>query len=156
MKKIIFILPFLFLLFSIELFAQDAPSGYTTHYGLREWAENANPAADSLNQNWKDIDRVLYDLILTLDTKQFVIRNDTLAVSDSASGKAAFSGTDTSVTVTVPGLDSLDVVVVTAEGWANNNNLSVYPTDGSFDVRRVSSGAVNGLKFNWVWIRKYQ
>lgn len=56
MKKLIFLL----LVLSAEVFAQTAPSGYTPIVRLRKWASGANPSADSLNQNWTDIDTNLY------------------------------------------------------------------------------------------------
>ena len=72
---------FVLLLIPITIFSQDAPIDHTTHYGLREWEENANPSADSLNQNWKDIDQELYDLIVTTDTSNLIIKNDTLMLN---------------------------------------------------------------------------
>lgn len=35
------------------------PTDYTKNYKLRMWAQRANPSADSLNQNWKDIDSIV-------------------------------------------------------------------------------------------------
>ena len=46
-------------LFSAGLYAQTAPSGYTTNFSFRKWASGANPSADSLNANWADIDRAI-------------------------------------------------------------------------------------------------
>lgn len=57
MKKhlILFLLCLAF--FTVELLqAQTAPSGYTTNFRFRKWAQGANPGADSLNANWTDID----------------------------------------------------------------------------------------------------
>src|SRR3990167_5734555 len=41
---------------SAGLWAQTAPSAYTTNYRIRQWASGANPSADSLNANWTLID----------------------------------------------------------------------------------------------------
>lgn len=49
----------IFLLIAINIYAQTPPSGYTPNYKLRLWAQGARPSADSLNQNWKDIDSVI-------------------------------------------------------------------------------------------------
>ena len=38
------------------------PSGYTPHYKFRMWSQGARPSADSLNQNWKDIDSVIFSV----------------------------------------------------------------------------------------------
>ena len=53
MKQLLSILLFLL---PLELLAQSAPSGYTTNFGLRKYAQGANPGADSLNANWTAID----------------------------------------------------------------------------------------------------
>lgn len=42
------------------LYAQTAPNGYTPNFRFRMWAQGANPSADSLNANWKDIDHQIY------------------------------------------------------------------------------------------------
>lgn len=61
MKQLLLIL----IIFSIEIFSQvSSPSGYTTNYGLRKYAQGANPSADSINANWDTIDskiKVAYD-----------------------------------------------------------------------------------------------
>lgn len=42
------------------IYAQPTPpSGYTPNYKFRLWGQNARPSADSLNQNWLDIDNVI-------------------------------------------------------------------------------------------------
>lgn len=42
---------------TVEIFSQvTSPSGYTTNYGYRKWAQGANPSADSLNANWDELD----------------------------------------------------------------------------------------------------
>lgn len=60
MRKIFAILVILFV--AVNLSAQDFPSGYTPNYGLRMYAEEANPSSDSLNQNWQDVDNAIYQI----------------------------------------------------------------------------------------------
>lgn len=43
-----------------SVFSQATPSGWTTNYRLRKYAAGVNPGADSLNQNWIDIDTEIY------------------------------------------------------------------------------------------------
>lgn len=50
----------LIFLCSVVTWSQTAPSGYTSHYGLRKWATGAHPSSDSINANWTDIDEILY------------------------------------------------------------------------------------------------
>lgn len=59
MKKLLLLL---LLIISTNCIAQvtTPPSGRTTHYGLRMYAQHATPSADSLNQNLKDIDSAIY------------------------------------------------------------------------------------------------
>lgn len=157
MKKLLLIFITLLAFSTIELFAQDAPSGYTVHYSFRKWAENANPSSDSLNQNWVDIDQVLYDLIVYTDINQLAIVNDTLRYANDMSGQGAFVGTATSAVVSVTGIDSFDVVIVTPREATPGANdlLGVTVTNNQFTVNRPATGT-SDLKFNWVWIRKYQ
>lgn len=75
MKNILFAAIFLLLL-SIITFSQTAPNGYTTHFGLRMWGTGATPTADSLNQNWKDIDSYIYN---NLFNKLSRVREDTIS-----------------------------------------------------------------------------
>lgn len=59
--------------------AQDDPAGRTTHYQIRMWNEGDNPSADSLNQNWIDLDSLLYDGRVFVDTTTYLyVQNDTL------------------------------------------------------------------------------
>lgn len=45
------------IILTVEIFSQvTSPSGYTTNYGYRKWAQGANPSADSLNANWDELD----------------------------------------------------------------------------------------------------
>jgi hypothetical protein len=58
-KKLILV----FVLFYAIGFSQTTPpSGYTPHYKFRMWSQGARPSADSLNQNWKDIDSVIFSV----------------------------------------------------------------------------------------------
>jgi len=134
----------------------DEPAEYTEHYNLPIYQLLSNPGG-WINRSQSKVDSLLNALIVLTDYYQQVIRNDTLVFSDSLSGKGQFSGQDTSVTITMfDTFDSLDVVIAFPESHgADANLLSVYPTDGSFDVRRAPGGTAD-LKFNWIWIRKYQ
>ena len=58
MKQLLFA-SLIFLTASLEA-QTSAPSAYTTYYGFRQWASGANPSADSLNQNWADLDSVIH------------------------------------------------------------------------------------------------
>lgn len=72
-KKILLIL-----LIPIIVYAQTSPpSGYTTHYKFRMWAQGARPSADSINQNWKDIDSVIYMVSqsVTIDTTDIAYKS---------------------------------------------------------------------------------
>lgn len=50
------------LFYAIGLPQTTPPSGYTPHYKFRMWSQGARPSADSLNQNWKDIDSVVFSV----------------------------------------------------------------------------------------------
>lgn len=69
-----------------EVMGQAAPSGYTTNFRLRKYVQGANPGADSLNQNWTDIDRAIRrpywpdSTSTSLDPVEFFRYNDTLRV----------------------------------------------------------------------------
>lgn len=57
------------LLLAVEAFAQPStPSGYTTNYGLRMYAEGAYPTADSLNANLIAIDAQIKNRDLRVDS----------------------------------------------------------------------------------------
>ena len=155
MKKIILAL-LLFVIFIPGLYGQDDPSGHTEHYSLRKWAENANPSADSLNANWDDIDSVLYDLIVSIDSNHFKIEDDELKLSDTMAGTDAFTTTATTCTVAVSGMEEGDVVVLTpvSNAFDADDQLSVTVEEGQFIVTRNSDGT-SDLEFNWIWIKKY-
>lgn len=61
MKKLFYLI--LFFICSNFIFAQfDAPKDYTKYYGFRLYAQGDKPGADSINQNYVDIDQALEDL----------------------------------------------------------------------------------------------
>lgn len=72
---------FFFFVAATTLFFFDPPSLYTKYYRLRGWELDENPSADSLNQNWVDVDSLLNELIVFTDTNQMKIENDTLKFS---------------------------------------------------------------------------
>jgi len=156
-KFLLKIIIFFVMIFIVDIQAQDAPTGYTEHFGYRKWAENANPSADSLNQNMEDIDLDMYNGIINTDSLQFIILNKVLIFSPYASGMAAFTGTDQYDTIRVPGIDSLDVVNVSIRESipTTNDLLGVFLKADTLIVKRPASGTP-GLKWNWSWIKKYQ
>ncbi len=135
----------------------DLPYGYTPHYGLYIFRLLSNPGG-RINTNTKDIDSLLYSLIVYTDTNQMVIRNDTLVMASYMSGTHSFVGTVGSDSVAVPNMDSLDIIIVTALASAYNVNdiLFVQEHTGYFKVYRNSTGGTSGLSYNWIWKRNYQ
>lgn len=80
-KKNILIL----ILICAGLYAQTSPpSGYTPHYKFRMWSQGARPSADSLNQNWKDIDSVIYSVSqsVTIDTTDIAYKSKVNVFTD--------------------------------------------------------------------------
>lgn len=134
----------------------DPPAEYTTWYTLRIFELLSNPGG-GYNRNMRDIDSLLYELVVYTDSKQLWIENDTLKISDSTAGMSAFTGQEQYDTVLVPGLDSLDVVVLTARESVPgaNDDLSAKCLPDTLIAQRAASGT-SGLKWNWVWVRKYQ
>ena len=126
----------------------------TQYYGLYIFRLLSSPGGW---RNWQTekIDSLLHALVVYTDSTQMYIQNDTLVFSNQMSGKSSFNSTDTSKTITLSGFDSLDVVIVTPEGYAGSSAeaLYVYGKSGSFDVRRKSGGRT-GLKFNYIYIKK--
>lgn len=84
-----------FMLISSNLTAQyQDPSSYTSHYNLRMWAQGDNPSADSLNQNWKDLDTYLWDLVVVADPRYFEWKTDsqdTLTLKTTDFGTIGFA-----------------------------------------------------------------
>ena len=103
------------------------------------------------------LDSALATFYTYTDTKQLIVKHDTLIISDTASGLASFDTTATSDSIAITGIDSLDVVVVTPHGQTYNINdvLFVDEHTGYFKVYRNSSGT-SGLKYSYIWIHKYQ
>jgi hypothetical protein len=166
MKKLLFV----FVLLSASLYAQskvgttftpydttgwNPPQDSTLHYKLPIYRLLSNPGG-WINISQVKIDSLLNALIVYTDTKQLVIQNDTLVISDSASGQHAFTTTATSDSIAVVGLDSLDIVVVSPCGTVYNVNdlLYVHEHTGYFKVWR-NAGGTSGLIYNWIWIRKH-
>jgi len=164
MKKILFII----VLFTGLMFPQgltrslfdttgwSLPGGYSQYYNLYYYTLLSNPGG-RINLNTKKLDSLLHALIVFTDTKQLYIRNDTLVISDTASGIHAFTSTDSVDSVAIAGFDSLDVLVASPMKAAYNVNdiLFIEKRTGYFKVWRNSGGS-SGLKYNWIWIRKYQ
>lgn len=58
---------FFFASFAVkDVEAQTVPNGYTPNFRFRMWSQGANPSADSLNANWKDVDHQIYERGWTL------------------------------------------------------------------------------------------
>ena len=132
------------------------PAGYTPYYGLYIFNLLSNPGG-RINLNTQKIDSLLHALIVYTDTKNLIIRNDTLIISDTASGIHAFTSTNNVDSVAIVGFDSLDVLIASPMEAAYNVNdiLFIEKRTGYFKVWRNSGGS-SGLKYNWIWIRKYQ
>src|SRR3990167_10078545 len=60
MKRIAFALFMFYCLLLADSFTQAVPSGWTTHYRFRKYAQGANPGADSLNANVDAFDDNIY------------------------------------------------------------------------------------------------
>lgn len=133
----------------------DAAAEYTSHYGLRIFELLSNPGGLP-NRNMRDIDSLMYELVVYTDSVQLEIENDTLKFSNSMSGMSAFTGTEQYDTVLVSGLDSSDVVVVSPRENVPGANdiLGARCLTDTLICQRPASGT-SGLKWNWIWIRKY-
>ncbi|MFA5397543.1 MAG: hypothetical protein WC346_16150 [Methanogenium sp.] len=154
MKKIFLTLIF----YSSILLSQtfDPPKWYTEYYKLRMWEQKARPGADSLNMNWKDIDSLISELIIFLDTLQIQKVEGNLRFSKYMSGIDSFTTTAITDTVYRTGVDSYAVVMACVRGIAPTANdlISVEILNDKFVVKRQEGGTSN-LKYNWIWIRKY-
>jgi len=151
--------PFLLFLFlTTMLIAQSwtPPKWYTAYYKLRMWEQKARPGADSLNRNWKDIDSLINELIIFLDTLQIQKVNNTLRFSQYMSGVDSFYSTSTTDTVYRTKVDSYSVVMACVRDIAPTTNdlISVEILNNKFVVKRSEGGTPN-LRYNWIWIRKY-
>lgn len=76
-------------LIGMELLAQDPPKSRTPYFGLRQYYEDANPSADSLNANMDAIDAAIYSGVFgskryldsttaTVRIFDFLVRNDSV------------------------------------------------------------------------------
>ena len=133
----------------------DDPSGYTTYYSLRMWDQGDNPSADSLNQNWIDTDSLFNDLVVYTDPLQMSIGDDTLKFVSAFGGLAAFTATDSLDTLVITGIDSLDVFLISARESGPLGQLWAEVNDDTVFVSR-SDSTVSGLKYNYIWVRRYQ
>ena len=104
-----------------------------------------------------ELDSALATFYTYTDTKQMVVKSDTLTLSDTLSGQASFTSTDSADTVVVTGIDSNDVVVASPRESRYNVNdiLFVYVKANEIIVVRNSTGGTSGLKWNYIWVRKY-
>ena len=113
---------------SAGLWAQTAPSAYTTNYRIRQWASGANPSADSLNANWT-----------LIDTK---IRAPGYILPDSVIIGAATSPIPLDLYVADDAKieDQLTVGAILAEDATTNNGSSATPWDTIYAVDIISLG----------------
>lgn len=168
MKKILFF----FLLFTVLIKAQvlDPPIDSTKRYNLRLYEQSAHGSAILLNEDKGTIDSVLHSLIVYTDTLQFEMVYDSVIVYDSVypaetplvfkfsrymSAIDSFSTTSQTDTISITGIDSADVMVVSPiYPHGANDILSVELKADKAVIHRLASGT-SGLKYNWIWIRKF-
>ena len=133
----------------------DDPADSTQFYKLAIFQLLSNPGG-WINRNTRAIDSLLNALIVFIDTSQMALEDDTLKFSNYMSGQGQFNDDAQYDTVNVIGIDSLDVVVVSARETVltANDLLSVKLIDDKIIIQRPASGT-SGLKYNWIWIRKY-
>jgi len=95
--------------------------------------------------------------IYYVDTLQLMLTSDKkLILSPYMNGHHTFSGTNTSDTVLVMGLDTNDVAIVSpvSSSYNVNNSLTIEKKNGKIIVHR-NTGGISGLTWNWIWIRRY-
>lgn len=167
MKKILIFISIFFICLQANIFGQgstttpfdtlgwDAPHSYSQWYALRYFTLLSNPGG-GYNRNMREIDSLMYELVVYTDTNSLSIRNDTLTHSQYMSGQGAFTLTEQFDTVLITGIDSSDVVVVSVREATPGANdiLGVTVQAGQIIANRPASGT-SGLKWNWIWIRKY-
>lgn len=132
----------------------DEPIEFTDHYYLPIYRLLSNPGGH-INWSQRKIDSLLFALVVYTDSQQIFIRNDTLFHANNSSGIDTFTTTLSRDTVTVAGLDSMDVVIVTARYDSTGTVLAVKVETGRFIVIR-SSTAISGQSYNWIWRKRYQ
>lgn len=133
MKKLFYLI--LFFICSVSVFAQyDKPKDYTTYYGFRLYAQGAKPGADSINQNYVDIDQALNDLQVYL-SKYFYLQADSVLYPTTAFFTKIDSLSQSMVTIvdtseiSLGDTNSVVVVTYTESGGAVTINL---PSASSF------------------------
>ncbi|MGD8777745.1 MAG: hypothetical protein PVH88_02155 [Ignavibacteria bacterium] len=145
------------------------PKSLTKHYELRKYEQDVRVNAVELNDDKDKLDSLIHALTAQTDPKQlqFIECKDTsivvdttlllLSLSDNMSGQGQFTGTSEIDSVGIAALDSLDIVLATpyTESVNVNDYLSVYIKGNYLYVRRPAGGTTD-LKYNWIWIRKYQ
>ncbi len=104
-----------------------------------------------------ELDSALATFYTYTHTNQLVVKSDTLVFSDTASGQYSFTGADSADTVTVLGIDSSDVAVASPRESKYNVNdiLFVYIKTNQIIVVRNSTGGTSGLKWNFIWFKRY-
>lgn len=131
----------------------DPPVATTQYYNLFIFTLLTNPGGWR-NLNTVKIDSLFNALVVFTDKKQLWISNDTLHFSDSLSYQGVFATTDTVDSVAVPGADSNDIAIVSAREANPQAYLWVQLKNNLAIVNR-SAGTVSGLKYNFIWIRRY-
>ena len=133
----------------------DSPADSTEYYNLAIFQLLSNPGG-WINRNTRAIDSLFNALVVFIDTSQLALQDDTLRFSNYMSGQGQFNDDAQYDTVNVIGIDSLDVVTVSAREavLTANDLLSVKIVDDKIIIQRPASGT-SGLKYNWIWIRKY-
>ncbi len=165
MKFIKFIIPIIFIVSALT-FAQgsiatpydttgwDPPNSYSTHYSLRIFTLLSNPGG-GYNRNMRQIDSLMYALVVFTDTNQLAIVNDTLVFSDRMSGIASFTGTDQVDTLAILGFRPTDILTVSVRDTipTSNDLLGVYPATDTAYIKRAAAG-ISGLTYSWIWVKK--
>ena len=167
----LFLIAIAVFLFSQILSAQvfDEPIDSTEHYGFRHYAQSARVPASILNEDKSKIDSLIYNLIVWVDSVQYVMVVDTnvtttphlvLKISNYATGVDSFVTTATVDTFTVTGVDTLnvseDLFWIQAQGTTNANDVLGYNIldPNKVIVNRPASGT-SGLLYDWRMIRRY-
>lgn len=132
----------------------DSPIDSTQYYQLPIYRLLSNPGG-WINWSQRKIDSLFNALIVYTDAMQQSIFNDTLFTSENSSGIDAFTTTLSRDTVLVPGLDSMDVIIVTPRYDSTSTALAVKVESGQFIVIR-SNTTISGQSYNWIWRKKYQ
>jgi hypothetical protein len=167
MKKVLIII---LLLFCVSVQAQrkvgslasifstsgwDVPNSYTPYYTLPYYTLLSNPGG-WINISQRMIDSLFNKLIVKIDSLQFKIQNDSLRYSTYSSGQNAFDTTAETDTISITGLDSSDIFIVTIREAVPGANdlLGVKLISSKAIIQRPASGT-SGLKYNWIWRRVY-